>query len=241
MPHQLHDVNLATGRPPRAAEIFTEHPKRRPDALALRQLGPDVYAPVLKGLKPLRLQPSRSVPRAFLPRGDGQIAISYRAVFRTVGVILPLVVAPSGCAEVVRPVAEVHTGAVKFIRPHQGHALVRISSRVPFPVLFISRFIYDTRECEREEQPGCVAIRIVPLGVQDQCGLIHGDNVIHQTGIVGSDERARARSISRKQCKGILSRGASAGEELGGRRGAVVCNLRVVCKGIDNGSVVIGG
>ena len=53
--------------------------------------------------------------------------------------------------------------------------------------------------------------------------------------------RARARSISRKQCKGIFSRGASAGEELGGRRGAVVCNLRVVCKGIDNGSVVIGG
>ena len=97
------------------------------------------------------------------------------------------------------------------------------------------------REGEREEQPGCVAIRIVPLGVQDQCGLIYGDNVIHQTGIVGSDERARARSISRKQCKGIFSRGASAGEELGGRRGAVVCNLRVVCKGIDNGSVVIGG
>jgi len=141
VPHQFHDVNLPAGWPPSGAEIITQHPYGWPDALALGQFGSDVHSAVLKGLKALRLQASRRVPRAFLPSGDGQIAISYRAVFRTVGVILPLVVAPSGRAEVVRPVVQVHTGSVKFIRPHQGHALVGVGGRIALAVTGISRAV----------------------------------------------------------------------------------------------------
>src|SRR5262245_57979979 len=112
----LHDVDLATVGPMNRVDIFTQHPKCRPDTLAKGNLDSRFEPTVLLTELLFGEQPGRSiVPRylvgtseSFFHYCDNQRAILDVGVDSTTGVSLEFVVAPAVAAYVKRPSGRVN-------------------------------------------------------------------------------------------------------------------------------------
>jgi hypothetical protein len=118
----LHDVDLAVGRPVAAAE----HPEGGPQAGTVGHLDPRLDPSVLLGELPRGLDaaggelagavPAVVVPAAALTGGDDQMALPVHGdVARAVGVVLQLLVAPAVAAGVEIPLRRVDATAGRTV------------------------------------------------------------------------------------------------------------------------------
>src|SRR5262249_47628069 len=108
----LQDVNLAAGRPASFFDIAPQHPARRPQPFAIRNLDPRFESAVRRGETIAGMEAGGGVfprhavgPGVRLAAGDDkQRAVSNDGVlWRAIGVVLQFTVAPTVAADVVCP------------------------------------------------------------------------------------------------------------------------------------------
>src|SRR3989442_12321433 len=127
----FHDVDLAAVRPASSTNIVTQHPERRPDALAVRDFDsrfkPSVgLAEFILGKQSCRSVVASYVIRAgesFLNCFDYELATVLIRVYGSTRIVLKFVVAPAVAADIKGQFAGINRraiGAVELVAPNQA-------------------------------------------------------------------------------------------------------------------------
>ena len=127
----FHDVDLAAVRPVSSIDVVTQHPKCRPDTLAVRNLNSRFKPSVSLAELILGEQSCRSVIASYVIRAgesflncfDYELATVLIRVYGSTRIGLEFVVAPAVAADIKGPFAGINrraVGAVELVAPNQA-------------------------------------------------------------------------------------------------------------------------